>query len=26
MSKVGNYCGCKENVLELYGKWKESVC
>lgn len=25
MSKVGNYCGCEENVLALYDKWKESV-
>lgn len=23
--KVGNYCGCEENVLALYDKWKESV-
>ena len=23
--KVGNYCGCKENVLALYDKWKETV-
>jgi len=26
MLKVGNYCGCEENVLALYEKWKESVC
>jgi hypothetical protein len=25
MLKVGNYCGCEENVLALYEKWKESV-
>jgi hypothetical protein len=25
VSKVGNYCGCEENVLALYEKWKESV-
>jgi hypothetical protein len=26
ISKVGNYCGCEENVLALYEKWKETVC
>ncbi len=26
VSKVGNYCGCEENVLALYEQWKESVC
>jgi hypothetical protein len=25
IAKVGNYCGCKENVLALYDKWKETV-
>jgi hypothetical protein len=25
IAKVGNYCGCKENVLALYEKWKETV-
>ncbi len=24
-SKVGNYCGCKGNTLQLYEKWKENV-
>ncbi|CAF1201950.1 unnamed protein product [Rotaria sordida] len=23
IAKVGNYCGCEENVLALYEKWKE---
>ncbi len=25
IAKVGNYCGCEENVLALYEKWKETV-
>lgn len=25
IAKVGNYCGCKDNVLALYEKWKETV-
>ena len=25
-SKVGNYCGCEENVLALYEEWKGTVC
>ena len=25
INKVGNYCGCEENVLALYDKWKETV-
>ena len=25
ISKVGNYCGCEDNVLALYEKWKETV-
>ncbi|CAF0939028.1 unnamed protein product [Adineta ricciae] len=24
IDKVGNYCGCEENVLALYDKWKET--
>jgi len=24
-AKVGNYCGCKGNTLQLYEKWKENV-
>ncbi|CAF0802757.1 unnamed protein product [Adineta steineri] len=24
IAKVGNYCGCKDNVLALYEKWKET--